>query len=81
MRALSLLLIASAAFAEPVMAPPTPLVLPGGEGGIGFDDLWFSAELHRVLVPAGRTGRLDLIDPTTRAIEAVGGFSADEKFV
>jgi DNA-binding beta-propeller fold protein YncE len=46
--ALAALLAASAA-AE-------PLPLPGGEG-IGLDDLRFSAELHRLLVPAGRTGR------------------------
>jgi hypothetical protein len=53
----------------------TPLPLPGGEGGIGFDDLRFSAELHRVIVPAGASGRLDLVDPKTRAVDAIAGFS------
>ena len=49
--------------------------LPGGEGGIGLDDLRFAPEARRVLVPAGRTGRLDLIDPATSRIESIGGFS------
>lgn len=53
-----------------------PLALPGGDGGIGFDDLRFSPDLHAVIVPAGRTGRLDLVDPRTREVRAVGGFSA-----
>src|SRR5207247_1468062 len=37
--------------------------LPSGTVGIGFDDLRYSATLHRVLVPGGRSGNLDLIDP------------------
>ncbi len=74
------LLFVAAAFAQPEIAPPVPLALPGGAGGIGFDDLWFSPDLNRVLAPAGRTGRLDLIDPSTLAIESISGFSADEKF-
>ncbi len=61
-------------------APTTRLALPGGAAGIGFDDLRFSPELHRVLAPAGRTGTLDLIDPGTQAIESIAGFSSDETF-
>jgi hypothetical protein len=53
----------------------SPLALPGGDGPVGFDDLRYSAELHAVLVPAGRTGRLDLVDPRKQAIEEIGGFS------
>jgi hypothetical protein len=68
------------AAADPKIAEPTKLALPGGDGGIGFDDLRFSPGLHRVLAPAGRTGKLDLIDPKTQAIESVGGFSSDKKF-
>jgi len=56
-----------------------PIPLPGGEGGIGFDDLTFSPALHRLLVPAGRTGNLDLIDPATRQITPIAGFSAQGK--
>jgi hypothetical protein len=56
-------------------ASVTAIVLPGSEGGIGFDDLRYSPELHKLLVPAGRTGRLDLVDPKTHAVEAIAGFS------
>src|SRR5437870_520568 len=64
----------------PKPASPTQLALPGGDGGIGFDDLRFSPSLHRVLAPAGRTGKLDLIDPASNAIESIEGFSSEAKF-
>lgn len=51
-----------------------PLELPAGKPGIGFDDMRFSPRLG-VLVPAGRSGNLDVIDPKTRAVRALGGFS------
>jgi len=54
----------------------TAVSIPGGEGGIGFDDLVFSSELHKVLVPAGHTGKLYLIDPASFAIVSLGGFSS-----
>lgn len=60
--------------------PATSVVLPGGEAGIGFDDLQFSSRLDRVLVPAGRSGNLDLIDPATREVTAIAGFSAAGKY-
>jgi hypothetical protein len=61
--------------------PPSQRVeLPGGDGGIGFDDLRFSPTLHRVLAPAGRTGNLDLLDPATLAVEAISGFSSEAEF-
>ena len=49
--------------------------LPGGEGGIGLDDLQFAPRARRVLAPAGRTGKLDVIDPATSGVSAIGGFS------
>jgi hypothetical protein len=57
-----------------------PVPLPGGDGGIGFDDLGFAPGLGKLLVPAGRTGNLDLIDPTTREIVAIAGFSSQATF-
>jgi hypothetical protein len=54
--------------------------LPDGEGGIGFDDLRFSARLGRVLVPAGGTGNLDLVDAESRAVEAIAGFGRAHKY-
>jgi len=62
------------------MPPPTALQLPDGERGIGFDDLRFSSALNRLLVPSGRTGRLNLVDPQTRGIESVEGFSSSDRF-
>ena len=61
-----------------VAAVPVSLAsldLPGADGPVGFDDLRFSSDLRRVLVPAGRTGRVDLVDPASRAVEDIGGFS------
>ena len=56
------------------------IAIPGGKGGIGFDDLGFSSSLHKVLVPAGRTGNLDLIDPDTRQISSISGFAGSSRF-
>jgi hypothetical protein len=48
--------------------------LPDGAGGIGLDDMALAPSLSRIVVPAGRTGRIDLIDPATGAITAIDGF-------
>jgi len=53
--------------------------LPGGSSGIGFDDLHYSAHLNRALIPAGKTGALDLIDPETLEVTQISGFSTNEK--
>jgi hypothetical protein len=57
------------------LAALSPISFPGGEGGIGFDDLGFAPSLHRVLVPGGRTGKLMLIDPETGRTEIISGFT------
>jgi hypothetical protein len=57
-----------------------PVPIPGGQGGIGFDDLVFGPVLHRVIVPGGRTGNLDLIDPATRKITVITGFSTESRY-
>jgi hypothetical protein len=67
-----LLALGGCAHASP---PGDQVRLPDGSPGIGFDDLRYSPTLHRVLVPAGRTGRLDLIDPDTLAVTSIAGFS------
>lgn len=54
--------------------------LPGGEVGIGLDDLRFSARLGRIVSPAGRTGSVDLVDPGSLAVTSVSGFSAFDTF-
>ncbi len=60
-------IVSAVLLAEPVVVP-----IPGGEGGVGFDDLLFSTPLHRFIVPGGRTGSVFLLDPTTRRLEPVG---------
>ena len=58
-----------------LLAGPTPVPVPGGEGGIGFDDLVFSPALGRFVVPGGRTGSVFLLDPATRQLQAMGSLS------
>jgi DNA-binding beta-propeller fold protein YncE len=61
-------------------APPAPaaeaIAIPGGESGVGYDDLQYAPRSKRILVPAGRTGKLVLIDPATNQVTAIGGFSS-----
>jgi DNA-binding beta-propeller fold protein YncE len=52
--------------------------MPGGSGGIGFDDLGFASGIRKVLAPAAATGNLDLIDPDTMQVTPIGGFSGSE---
>jgi SAM-dependent methyltransferase len=51
--------------------------LPNGAPGIGFDDLRFSPELHRVLAPLGRAGALALVGGSSASIVLIGGFSSE----
>jgi len=85
MRLLLILLLAG--FINPAFAATTgsslhstAITIPNGEGGIGFDDMTFSSGLHKVLIPAGHTGKLYLIDPSTYAMTVIGGFSSSTKF-
>ena len=71
---------ASTLFAAAAALGQGVIPLPGGEGGIGFDDLRFAPSLNAVLVPAGRTGALDVVDPKTHAVTAIGGFHKTERF-
>ncbi len=76
---IALLLMMHVAWAEGVRAP-APIALPDGAPGIGFDDLRWAPGLRKVLAPAGRTGKLDLVDPATHAVTAIAGFSAEAKY-
>jgi len=68
------LLVVAACTSAPAIA------IPNGHLGIGFDDLRYSARLHRVLVPGGRSGNLALVDPDTHDILTIGGFSTSSSF-
>lgn len=90
---LALLLLSSLASAQAPAAPPAPpdtppapvvltaepIALPGGEGGIGLDDLAFAPGLGQVVVPAGRTGRIDLFEPDSRKLREISGFATETK--
>ena len=64
----------AAGTARPPAAAPTAIALPGGTGGVGFDDLGFSDAMDRVLLPGGRTGKLFLVNPATSAVTSISGF-------
>lgn len=70
----------TAAPPPPVDAGAAPVALPTGSGGIGFDDLRFSGDLSAILVPAGRTGNLDLVDPSTELVTSISGFSTSATY-
>ena len=79
---LTLMLLAHPAFAQDPSSAlkATPVTIPGGEGGIGFDDMVYSSELQKVLVPAGHTGKLYIIDPVTLKMTDKGGFSSSAAY-
>lgn len=60
--------------------PQSAIALPQGATGIGFDDLRYSTTLKKILVPGGRTGMLDLIDPESRAVTGIQGFSSQKSY-
>lgn len=62
--------------AAPPLAPQAVIRIPGGEHGIGFDDIGYAVQLDRITIPAGATGNLVLIDPATRALTVIRGVSA-----
>jgi hypothetical protein len=61
--------------APPIDAGAAPVALPGGTAGIGFDDMRFSGDLSTLLVPGGRSGDLDFVDPSAEGVTSVPGFS------
>jgi len=71
---------ATGASGAPSIAKPDAIAIPDGERGIGYDDLQYAPELKRILVPAGRTGRLILIDPATKALTPIAGFGSTNSF-
>jgi len=55
---------------------PILISIPQGEPGIGFDDIIFAQGLRKILVPSGRTGKLNLINPDNLEIVSIVGFSS-----
>ena len=66
--------------APPLNARSVAVSVPGGAPGVGFDDMRFSATLAQLIVPAGRTGDLELVDPSSEQVAPVGGFSSQAAY-
>lgn len=73
---IALLLSACSLTLNPASLPTAIITLPGSTGAIGFDDMAYDAALGKVIVPAGDTGTLALIDPDTLNIKAIPGFGS-----
>lgn len=58
----------------------TAIELPGGAGGVGFDDLRYAPELQRLLVPAGQTGHLVLVEPGSQELTLISGFGSGGEY-
>lgn len=70
---LAALIPLGASAAPAPLAPQAVIKIPGGEHGIGFDDIGYAAALNRITIPAGATGNLVLIDPATDALTVIPG--------
>lgn len=73
----SLIPLSALAATEP-LTPQAVIKIPGGEHGIGFDDIGFAAPLNRVTVPAGATGNLVFINPVNDALTVIPGITASK---
>ena len=65
----------------PVAAPATPrtVALPGAPAdGVMLDYIVYEPAHHRVWVPAGGTGKVDVIDARTLQLTAIDGFATKE---
>lgn len=74
------LLFGAARGAAAASAPAVSVPMPGGGAGIGFDDLGFAAGAKKIVVPGGRTGKIFLVDPATRRVSELGGFTAESAY-
>ena len=72
-------LLATAARAADVNLVAKPVPIPGGSGGVRIDDFYFDRLLGKLVLPAGRTGQLDFVDPESFVVEALGGFPVPKK--
>ncbi len=70
------LLLASCEFAlNPNLLNTTVIPLSAAPSYISFNDMAFDEKLGKVIVPAGSTGQLALIDPDSLAVRNISGFT------
>jgi DNA-binding beta-propeller fold protein YncE len=55
---------------------PVALAIPGGQAGLDLDDMAYVPALNRIVVPAGQTGSLLLINPADLSTSQIGGVIA-----
>ncbi|HEX7479281.1 MAG TPA: hypothetical protein VF331_15855 [Polyangiales bacterium] len=67
--------------AAPPMGKDGPVELPNGAPGIEFDDIQWAPHLRKVIVPAGRTGSVMLIDPDTSEVSELKGLTKSDKYM
>jgi hypothetical protein len=68
-------LLAAMPAAAQVAPTPKVVAIPGGEHGLGFDDISYSAALGRALIPSASTGAINLIDPSSLSITTISVFA------
>ena len=67
--------LSRAALADAAATKPVAIALPGGEHGLGLDDMGYVPALRRIVVPAGQTGALVLINPADNTLTSISGIS------
>jgi hypothetical protein len=75
--AVGMLFGAGAALAQPA---PVVIPIPGGEKGVGFDDLRYSAELKRVVIPAANTAAIVLVKPGSWMLTRIGSLGEEKEY-
>ena len=68
------LIVVSAQDSQPSKFTVTPLQLPDAKGLVTLDYFAYDGPNHRLWVPAGNTGNVDVIDALTDHIRAIDGF-------
>lgn len=70
---IALLVLSGCVCAAQAGTQPVTITFPGGEQGLGLDDMTYVPALHRIVVPAGQTGALMLINPANNALTSIPG--------
>lgn len=52
-------------------SPAATITLPGGEHGIGFDDMTYSTALRRFIIPGGQAGSIFLVTPHSGEVTVI----------
>jgi DNA-binding beta-propeller fold protein YncE len=73
----ALLFSAGVAVAQPA---PVVIPIPGGEKGVGFDDLRYAPALKRVVIPAANTGSIVLVKPGSWTLTHIGSLGEAKQY-